>query len=90
MCEIIKSQREVAMNKFRLFYCLLSMSFGRIGGSGMECLENTDRAPSCGKKCTYLQVDFHKVNARPQLLMKTSPVRKTHAVSYMYTSLFGV
>lgn len=31
--------------------------------------------------CTYLQVDFHKVNARLQLLMKMTPVEKTHSVN---------
>lgn len=43
----------------------------------------TDTAPSCGyMRCTYLQVDLHKVNARLQLLMRMTPEqRKKHAVN---------
>lgn len=51
----------------------------------LECVKPTDRAPSCGKKgCTYLQVGFHKVNARLQLLMKRTPKEKTYAVNTCY------
>lgn len=51
-----------------------------------------DTAPSCGYIwCTYLQVDFHKVNARLQLLMKMTPEGETkHAVNKKALKLQGL
>ena len=41
----------------------------------------TELPPVVKNGCTYLQVDFRKVNARLQLIMKMTPVEKTHSVN---------
>lgn len=85
---ILKNERNawLILVSLFVFFCLfgyfLSVHGCKTGELGERRVLNvqTELPPVVKNGCTYLQVDFHKVNARLQLLMKTTPVEKTHSV----------